>query len=98
MVSPRNEGTNTPLKIYEQIASGIPLVATNIYSHTQVLNNDISFLVEPEPKAFAEGVLLALENEELREKKVANAKKIYEIKYSREVYSQKLKQVFEHIK
>lgn len=98
LVSPRNEGTNTPLKIYEQIASGIPLVATNIYSHTQVLNNDISFLVEPEPKAFAEGVLLALENEELREKKVANAKKIYEIKYSREVYSQKLKQVFEHIK
>jgi glycosyltransferase involved in cell wall biosynthesis len=98
LVSPRNEGTNTPLKIYEQIASGIPLVATNIYSHTQVLNNDISFLVEPEPKAFAGGILQALEDEELRGQKVANAKKIYKIKYSREVYSQKLKQVFEYIK
>ncbi|MDO8550467.1 MAG: glycosyltransferase, partial [Ignavibacteria bacterium] len=98
LVSPRSEGTNTPLKVYEQIASGIPLVATNIYSHTQVLNNDVSFLVDPEPKAFAEGIIQALKNENLKEQKVANAKKLYEVKYSREVYSKKLKQLFEYMK
>jgi len=98
LVSPRSEGTNTPLKVYEQIASGIPLVATNIYSHTQVLDNNVSFLVDPEPKAFAEGIIQALKNENLKEQKVANAKKLYEVKYSREVYSKKLKQVFEYIK
>ncbi|MGB5573162.1 MAG: glycosyltransferase family 4 protein, partial [Thermoanaerobaculia bacterium] len=36
VVSPRSRGTNTPLKIYEILASGIPLVATRIESHTQV--------------------------------------------------------------
>jgi len=35
LLSPRTEGTNTPLKVYQQLASGIPLVATNIFSHTQ---------------------------------------------------------------
>ena len=38
IVSPRQSGTNTPLKVYEQLQSGVPLVATDIYSHTQVLN------------------------------------------------------------
>ncbi len=97
LVSPRSEGTNTPLKVYEQIASGIPLVATNIYSHTQVLDNEVSFLVEPEPKAFAKGIIQAMKNENLKEQKIANAKKLYEIKYSREVYSKKLKQLFEYL-
>ena len=38
---------NTPLKIYEQLASGLPLVATRIPSHTQVLTEDVCILVEP---------------------------------------------------
>jgi glycosyltransferase involved in cell wall biosynthesis len=97
LVSPRSDGTNTPLKVYEQIASGIPLVATNIYSHTQVLNNEVSFLTEPEPKSFAEGILEALQNVKLKEEKTFNARKLYEVKYSRGVYSKKLKQMFEYI-
>ncbi len=47
-VSPRSKGTNTPLKIYEILASGVPLVATRIESHTQVLSDDICFLADPE--------------------------------------------------
>ena len=43
LVSPRSSGTNTPLKIYEQLASSIPIVATKIYSHTQVLTDDVAF-------------------------------------------------------
>ncbi len=34
VTSPRLEGTSTPLKIYEQLAGGIPLVATRIEAHT----------------------------------------------------------------
>ena len=57
LVSPRSHGTNTPLKIYEQLASGMPLVATSILSHTQVLDEDVAFLVEPEPQAMADGLI-----------------------------------------
>ena len=40
LTSPRLHGTNTPLKVYEQLSSGKPLVATRILSHTQVLTDE----------------------------------------------------------
>jgi glycosyltransferase involved in cell wall biosynthesis len=97
LVSPRSEGTNTPLKIYEQISSGIPLVATNIYSHTQVLTDDVAFLTAPDHEDFAKGILQALQNKSLSEEKTNNAENLYLLKYSREVYTKKLKNMFEHV-
>ncbi len=93
LVSPRIAGSNTPLKIYEQIASGIPLVATNIYSHTQVLNGHVAFLVEPNADNVADGFLKALASNEARRAKAENAKRLYEEKYSRPVYVAKMQQL-----
>ena len=98
LVSPRSEGTNTPLKVYEQLASGIPLVATNIYSHTQVLTPEVSFLVEPTPESIGKGITSALLDKSESSRKVAAAKKMYEEQYSRTVYTQKLKKLFEVVK
>lgn len=56
LVSPRILGTNIPLKIYSYLKSGVPVVATNLYTHTQSINNDISILTEPEPRPLAEGI------------------------------------------
>ncbi|HSR17644.1 MAG TPA: glycosyltransferase, partial [Ignavibacteriaceae bacterium] len=97
LVSPRSDGTNTPLKIYEQIASGIPLVATNIYSHTQVLNDEVAFLVDPEPAKMANGLLASLNSEEMSRQKVQNALKLYEEKYSRNIYKEKVKHLLESL-
>ena len=96
-MSPRSSGTNTPLKIYEQLASGTPVVATNIYSHTQVLNSDVAFLVEPEPVDMAKGISTALREEERAEKVATNAKKLYLNKYSRPVYENKMQRLLKLI-
>jgi glycosyltransferase involved in cell wall biosynthesis len=56
LVSPRILGTNIPLKIYSYLKSGIPLVATNLYTHTQSVSHDIAILTDPEPEAFARGI------------------------------------------
>jgi glycosyltransferase involved in cell wall biosynthesis len=98
LVSPRSAGTNTPLKIYEQLASGIPLVATNIYSHTQVLTDDTAFLVDPVPEKLAEGLISALCSNGLAKQKSDNAKKLYEEKYSRKIYKQKMTNLLEILK
>ncbi|NNE36092.1 MAG: glycosyltransferase [Rhodothermales bacterium] len=95
LVSPRITGGNTPLKIYEQLASGIPLVATDIHSHTQVLNRDVAFLVRPEPDSFRDGLLLALADQSEARLKVENALKLYAEKYSREIYVSKMTRVLE---
>ena len=93
LVSPRSSGTNTPLKIYEQLASGKPLVATAIYSHTQVLTDEVAFLVELEADDLARGILEATGPEAAE--KAAHARELYEKEYSRPVYVKKLKSVLE---
>ncbi|MFQ5757710.1 MAG: glycosyltransferase [Acidiferrobacterales bacterium] len=98
LVSPRVSGSNTPLKIYEQLASGIPLVATKIYSHTQVLDETVAFLVEPERNDLARGITEALSSEDQRREKAENAKKLYEQKYSRRVYVEKMRRLLEILK
>lgn len=97
LVSPRSAGSNTPLKIYELLASGIPLVATRIYSHTQVLDDEVAFLVAPEAGAIVQGIREALENTQERDRKIRRAKLLYEEKYSRPVYTAKLRQLLEQV-
>jgi glycosyltransferase involved in cell wall biosynthesis len=60
LVSPRILGTNIPLKIYSYLKSGIPVVATDRYTHTQSIDHHISILVEPEPDALAAGIRQAV--------------------------------------
>jgi len=93
--SPRITGSNTPLKIYEQLASGVPLVATRIPAHTQVVDDRVCFLVEPSERAMAEGLYNALTDTPRRERVVAAARELYDRRYSREVYEQKMRSMLE---
>lgn len=95
IVSPRSEGTNTPLKIYEYLASGIPMVATDIHSHKQVLDEDVAFLVKPEVPSIAQGIVSALTSEEQRKAVSRNARRLYEDRYSRVVYESKMEKLLE---
>lgn len=91
LVSPRSEGTNTPGKVYEQLASGIPLVATDIFSHTQVLDDDVALLVAPEPRAIAEGILEALRPDGRGARVAQRARRLYEERYSRTAYEDRMR-------
>ena len=51
---------NTPFKVYTYLASGKPLVATRIPTHTQLLDDTLAFLVEPTPAGLAAGIRDAL--------------------------------------
>ena len=53
LVSPRSRGTNTPLKIYQYLRSGKPIVATRLLTHTQVLADDTAFLTDATADGFA---------------------------------------------
>ena len=56
LVSPRVHGTNTPMKVYSYLHSGVPVVATRLPTHTQVMDAEIAVLTEPDPDAFAAGI------------------------------------------
>lgn len=97
LVSPRSSGTNTPLKTYEQLASGIPLVATAIYSHTQVLTEEVAFLVEPTPEGMAQGMIEALDPDGTGQARAQAAIRLYEAEYAREAYTRKLTGLLESL-
>jgi glycosyltransferase involved in cell wall biosynthesis len=59
LVSPRIMGTNIPFKIYSYLASGVPVVATDLPTHTQSLGKEMAILVAAEPQHFAAGIRLA---------------------------------------
>jgi glycosyltransferase involved in cell wall biosynthesis len=98
LTSPRTVGDNTPLKIYEQIASGVPLVATRIGSHTQVLSEDDCVLADPDPRSLAEGLIIALRGGADITRRVANARALYEASYSPEAYRDKMKRLFDRLR
>lgn len=57
LVSPRLRGNNTPMKIYSYLDSGVPVLATRLPTHTQVLDHRVALLADPTPAAFADGLI-----------------------------------------
>lgn len=95
LVSPRSSGTNTPLKIYEILASGVPLVASRIESHTQVLTEEICYLADPTAEDLSNAMATALDDAEGSRRLALAARRHYEEHYSRAVYEQKIEALLE---
>jgi glycosyltransferase involved in cell wall biosynthesis len=60
LVSPRTHGGNLPLKIFDYLAAGRPIVATDIPTHRTVLNESRAMLVPPHSRGLADGILSLL--------------------------------------
>jgi glycosyltransferase involved in cell wall biosynthesis len=86
LASPRSSGTNTPLKIYQYLRSGRPIVATRLRTHTQVLEDATAFLADPTPAAFAAAMLAALADPAAAESVGHRARDLAETKYSDEAF------------
>jgi glycosyltransferase involved in cell wall biosynthesis len=97
LISPRLDGTTTPLKIYSYLHANRPIVATNITAHTQVLSPETAVLVEPNKEAFAEGILRVLGDPELAECIANNALESAKQKFSHQDYISKVKQIYQSL-
>ena len=66
----------SPLKLFEYMAAGVPIVATDLPSIREVLRHgENAWLVPPgDPKALAEGIRYLLENPELSQKLAKQAR------------------------
>jgi glycosyltransferase involved in cell wall biosynthesis len=68
LVSTRSTGANIPLKLYSYLRSGRPLVATEIPSHTQVVDGTTALLVDPTPADVAGGIMQVLADRDLADR------------------------------
>ena len=87
LVSPRSRGKNTPLKIYQYLRAGRPIVATNLLTHTQVLDASVAVLTDADAEAFGDGILRVLTRPRARRaRSAARPQALAETQYTYEAY------------
>ena len=94
LASPRTLGGNTPFKIYTYLASGKPILATRLDTHTQVLSDETAFLVEPTPAGLARGIEAAIANPSERARRAANGRALLDREYSVARYREKVRAAY----
>jgi len=92
LVSPRSRGTNTPLKIYQYLRSGKPIVATRLVTHTQVLSDQTAVLTGATAREFAAGILDVLNDARQAAAVGRRARELAETKYSYDAYLDRTRQ------
>ncbi len=97
LVSPRIKGINTPMKIYSYLAAGVPVIATNIVSHTQVLTENNACLVEPDPSSIACGINKLATDQEYAKQLARQAKQDAEELYSYRSYKRHLLSIYQSL-
>jgi glycosyltransferase involved in cell wall biosynthesis len=90
VVSPRLKGLNTPMKIYSYLDSGVAVLATRLPTHTQVLNDRIAYLVDPEPAALGQGLADLMRDAGLRSRLAASAKEYVQREHTPQAARRKL--------
>lgn len=97
LASPRIKGFNTPMKVYSYLDSGKPLLATDLPTHTQVLDDEISCLVEPTTESMAEGIVTLASDEKLRATLAENARVRVALEFTEEAFRKKLEKFYSNI-
>ena len=90
LVSPRIRGENTPFKVYTYLASGKPLVATRLPTHTQLMDDSMACLVDPTPAGLAGGIRAVLADPVAAAQRAARGRALIEREYSQKRFAEKV--------
>jgi glycosyltransferase involved in cell wall biosynthesis len=93
LVTCRVRGTNTPLKVYQYLRSGRPIVATDVRSHTQVLGPETAELVPARADAIAAGLVRVLTDRARARDLASNAARLAEERYGERRYVEAVERI-----
>jgi glycosyltransferase involved in cell wall biosynthesis len=97
LVSPRIKGNNTPMKIYSYLHSGKALLATDLPTHRQVLDEEIAVLAPCEAAGFAKGLHTLLDDPTLRHRIGEHAQKRAERLYTLSAFETQLSALYDEV-
>jgi glycosyltransferase involved in cell wall biosynthesis len=86
LASPRSRGKNTPLKIYQYLRAGRPIVATNLLTHTQVLDETIACLSDATADAYGVAMLRVMGDAAYATALSREASRVADTRYTYEAY------------
>jgi len=97
LVSPRLMGNNTPMKIYSYLDSGVPILATRLPTHTQVLDDSIACLAPPVPAEFGKAMAQLAMDRPRRHGLAVRARERVKRDFTPEAMRRKLREFYESI-
>jgi len=95
---PRIQGINTPMKLFPYLHSGKAVIATDLYTHNQIITKNEAYLVQPTPEGFAAGILELAENETLRKEFGERGMAFIEENHTYKAHRKRLHGVYDWIK
>lgn len=89
----------SPLKLYEYLACGRPVIASDIKGVGDLLEkNNCGLAIKPEnPDALAKGIIQLIKNKDLREKMGRNGRRIVESEYNWQNAARKTIEIFQSL-
>lgn len=97
LMSPRVQGENTPMKIYSYLDSGVPVLATDLPTHTQVISSDIGMLCNPEAAEMAQAMHELIASKEYRSALSERASAFIKEEHSLDAYQRQLKLIYSRV-
>lgn len=97
LLSPRITGNNTPMKLYSYLDSGKVVLATDLPTHTQVLNRDFACLAAPTAESMATAMGELLGDPHRRAELGARGRQVARENYSLAAYRTKLQGFYDTI-
>ncbi len=94
LVSPRIKGDNTPMKLYSYLDSGKPVVATELPTHTDVVDRRHAMLTAPTARGFYEGILELIRDPALRERLGHAGRTLYQENFGASRFRETVEQLY----
>lgn len=94
LLSPRQAGINTPLKLLDYLKAARPIVATNNEANRLMLDDTFAMLVEPKAPDFAAGINWLLGDEDTRLRFGAASRRLIDDRYNFGEYKRRLALVY----
>ena len=97
LLSPRIKGINTPMKVYSYLGSGVPLLATELPTHTQVMSADIAFLAQPDADDFSKVMSDLVSNRQDAVNKAIKAQEFIQAEHSMQAFNNRVNQIYDSV-
>lgn len=97
VVSPRAYGDNLPLKIFDYLAAGKPIVATDIPAHRSVLDEDRAMLTGLWSPDLARGIVRLLQDKPLAARLAANGRAFAEERFGWFEFVRTVREIYEEV-
>ena len=97
LAAPRIRGINTPMKVFPYLHSGKPVLATDLPTHSQILDESVAHLAPADPAGFSRGMLALLEDEELRQRLGTAGRAFVRKGHTWEAYRLRFDRLYDHV-